>query len=238
MLKRIGASLAAVCALLLPAQAQAYRVSPMSYELAPSGSKASQVIRIDNITNAPITLEMTAEKRSWDEAGNETRTPADDDFVILPPQMVVAPGKTQAVRVQFVGNSPANDTAMYVVSVNQVPVRDPNAPSGVQFVLNFGTAAYVVPPGAKTDLHVVGVERASEPGKLKVTLENRGARHAPLGLGTWTFTNAAGKSMVLTGDPLREALVASVVPSHGRRVYIIPAAGGFDIAGPVNLTIR
>lgn len=229
----IGAS-----AMLAPAAAHAHRVYPMTYELAPTGSAASTVLRVENTTDRPITLEMKVERRAWDEAGNETRTAADDDFIILPPQMIVEPGKTQAVRVQYAGPPLADDTAMYVVGVNQVPVQDPNAETGVQFVINFGTAAYVVPAGAKTLLNVVSVEPASEPGMMKVTLENAGARHAPLGNTTFTFTNGAGQRMVLTGDPLREALVASVVPSHGRRVYMIKASEGFATTGPLRLAIR
>ncbi len=228
----------AATAVLFATPAAAHRVYPMSYELAPTGSGASTVLRVDNTTDRPITLEVVVEKRSWDEAGQETRTPAEDDFVVLPPQMVVERGKTQAVRIQYVGEPVVNDTAMYVIGINQVPVVDPNAPTGVQFVINFGTAAYVVPAGAKTELKVVSVKAASEPGLMDVLLENTGSRYAPLGNTTWTFTNAAGAKMELTGDPLRETLVASVVPSHGRRLYKIPAAKNFDLSGPVQLTIK
>lgn len=234
--KCFGAALAA--AALLSTPAQAHRVYPMSYELAPVGSGAATVLRVDNTTDRPLTLEVTVEKRSWDERGNETRTPADEDFLVLPPQMIVEPGKTQAIRVQYVGDPAIDQTAMYVVGVNQVPVADPNAGTGVQFVINFGTAAYVVPAGAKTELKVVSVSPASDPGQIEVTLENTGARYAPLGSTTWTFTNGAGQSMELSGDPLREALVASVVPSRARRVFTLATSQGFDTTSPIQLTIK
>lgn len=238
MFKRFTTGMLAMAAMLLPGGADAHRVYPMTYELSPTGAGASTVLRVENTTDQPITLEVSAERRSWDENGKETRTPANDDFVVLPPQMIVQPGKTQAVRVQYVGPPVTTDTAMYVIGINQVPVRDPNAATGVQFVINFGTAAYVVPVGAKTVLSVVSVEKAAEPGMMRVVLENTGARYAPLGNTNFTFTNAAGQRMELNGDPLREALVASVVPSHGRRIYMIRAAQGFDLAGPLKLAIR
>lgn len=231
-----GATAAALA--LFCAPAQAHRVYPMSYELSPTGSGAATVLRVDNTTERPLTLEVSVEKRSWDERGNETRTPADEDFLILPPQMIVEPGKTQAIRVQYVGAPTLDQTAMYVVGVNQVPVADPSAGTGVQFVINFGTAAYVVPTGAKTELKIVSVAEASEPGKMEIVLENSGARYAPLGNTTWTFTNGAGQKMELSGDPLRETLVAAVVPSGGRRIFTVPAAEGFALTAPIQLSIK
>ncbi|MBY0343137.1 MAG: fimbria/pilus periplasmic chaperone [Sphingomonadales bacterium] len=232
----LAAAAAAMSIVGMPAQA--HRVYPMSYELAPAGSGAATVLRVDNTTERPLTLEVTVEKRSWDERGNETRIPADDDFLILPPQMIVEPGKTQAIRVQYVGAPTLDQTAMYVVGVNQVPVADPTAGTGVQFVINFGTAAYVVPAGAKTELKIASVTAAAEPGKMEVVLENTGARYAPLGNTTWTFTNGAGQKMELSGDPLRETLVASVVPSGGRRIFIVPASEGFALTAPIQLAIK
>ena len=231
-----GATAAALA--LVSAPVQAHRVYPMSYELAPAGSGAATVLRVDNTTERALTLEVSVEKRSWDERGNETRTPADEDFLILPPQMIVEPGKTQAIRVQYVGAPALDQTAMYVVGVNQVPVADPTAGTGVQFVINFGTAAYVVPAGAKTELKIVSVGEANEAGKMEVVLENSGARYAPLGNTTWTFTNGAGQKMELSGDPLRETLVASVVPSGGRRIFTVPAEEGFALTAPIQLSIK
>lgn len=232
----VGATAAALA--LVSAPGQAHRVYPMSYELAPAGSGAATVLRVDNTTERALTLEVSVEKRSWDERGNETRTPADEDFLILPPQMIVEPGKTQAIRVQYVGAPALDQTAMYVVGVNQVPVADPTAGTGVQFVINFGTAAYVVPAGAKTELKIVSVGEASDAGKMEVVLENSGARYAPLGNTTWTFTNGAGQKMELSGDPLRETLVASVVPSGGRRIFTVPAEEGFALTAPIQLSIK
>lgn len=232
----VGATAAALA--LVSAPGLAHRVYPMSYELAPAGSGAATVLRVDNTTERALTLEVSVEKRSWDERGNETRTPADEDFLILPPQMIVEPGKTQAIRVQYVGAPALDQTAMYVVGVNQVPVADPTAGTGVQFVINFGTAAYVVPAGAKTELKIVSVGEADEAGKMEVVLENSGARYAPLGNTTWTFTNGAGQKMELSGDPLRETLVASVVPSGGRRIFTVPAEEGFALTAPIQLSIK
>lgn len=236
--KRTFFSAAAAAVALLCAPVQAHRVYPMSYELAPAGSGAATVLRVDNTTERPLTLEVSVEKRSWDERGNETRTPAEDDFLVLPPQMIVDPGKTQAIRVQYVGDPVLEQTAMYVIGVNQVPVADPSAGNGVQFVINFGTAAYVVPAGAKTELNVVSVAATGEPDKMEVVLENTGARYAPLGSTTWTFTNGAGQKMELSGDPLRETLIASVVPAGARRIFTVPAAEGFALTAPIQLAIK
>ena len=238
-MKRILWGIAAIGLAVSASSASAHRVYPMTYELAPTGSAASTVLRVENTTDRAITLEVVAEKRAWDELGAETRVPAEEDFVVLPPQMVVQPGQTQAVRVQYVGPPVVDDTAMYVIGINQVPVQDPNASTGVQFVINFGTAAYVVPPGAQTDLKVVSVDPVAEqPGMMRVVLENAGSRYAPLGNTTFTFSNSKGQRMALSGDPLRESLVTSIVPSHGRRVFMIKASDEFELSGPIQLSVR
>jgi len=40
-------------------------------------------------------------ERMLDEQGEETRTPHDENFVIVPPQLVLLPKQSQTVRVQW-----------------------------------------------------------------------------------------------------------------------------------------
>jgi fimbrial chaperone protein len=204
--------------------AWAYQVAPMIYDLSPSGPNATNTIRVKNDGDKPITIELVTEKRDFDETGKEIRTPADDDFVLFPPQAVVAPGKTQAVRVQYVGAPDIAKSVMYSVMVKQVPVKLPNTgPSGVQFVFNFGTVANVVPKDAKAVVNVVSVLPAA--GGYQLRLRNSGNKYANLSVGR-VMLGGGASDVAFGGDDWRKALGPSwLLPGHDRLIKI-PAQSG------------
>jgi len=92
-----GASIfiAALGFLSISTPTYAQRVEPMSYTMAPSGNGATQALRIENTSQSAMTVELTVNKITVDDYGNETKTPAEDDFLIFPPQAIIKP---QAAR--------------------------------------------------------------------------------------------------------------------------------------------
>ncbi|MCE9523492.1 MAG: fimbria/pilus periplasmic chaperone, partial [Alphaproteobacteria bacterium] len=200
------ASLAAVT-LAAAGIAHAYQVSPMIYDMKPTGKDASTVIRVNNTNATPITVELQSEKRLFDEAGKESREPADKDFVLFPPQAVIAPGATQAIRVQYVGPQQLDKSVTYTVTVKQVPVKLPNdGKSGVQFVFNFSTVANIVPDGAKAQIDAVSVTPDGK--KLKLTLKNAGNKYANLALSNVDLTGGTFK-LTIKDEEWRKALGTS-----------------------------
>ena len=106
----------------MPLPALAFRVEPMSAELASAGPQSKGEIRIENPHDHPITVELVSETRDFDANGKETRTPAEDDFLIFPPQTLVQPGKTQLIRYQYIGDPKISATKAYVINVRQLPI--------------------------------------------------------------------------------------------------------------------
>jgi fimbrial chaperone protein len=211
---------AAALALGIAGIAHAYQVSPMIYDMTPSGKGASTVIRVANTNASAITVEVQAEKRLFDEAGKESREPADGDFVLFPPQAVIAPGATQAVRVQYVGAQELDKSQTYTVTVKQVPVKLPNdGKSGVQFVFNFSTVANIVPSGAKPQVEAVSV--APDGKNLKLTLKNNGNKYANLALSNVELSGGAFKATV-KDEAWRKALGTSWILPGGTRVIELP----------------
>jgi fimbrial chaperone protein len=209
--------------------ASAYQVSPMIYDMKPTGQQATAVLRVENTNDKPITIELVAEKRSFDVDGKESRTPADADFVLFPPQAVIPAGATQAVRVQYVGPPTPTESVMYTVTVKQVPVELPaSGPSGVQFVFNFSTLANIVPEGAKPRVEVVSLTPTDKGYALKV--HNGGNRYANLALSRVTLTGA-GYTRKIEGDEWRKSLGASWLLPGNDRIIALPAADGPSKAG-------
>lgn len=200
--------------------AHAYQVAPMIYDMKPSGKAASAVIRVNNTNASPITIEVVSERRLFDEKGAESRQPADKDFILFPPQGVVQPGATQAVRVQYVGPQQLDKSVTYTITVKQVPVKLPNdGKSGVQFVFNFSTVANIVPDGAKAQVEMVSL--MTEGKKLKLTLRNAGNKYANLALSNVALTGA-GFNMTIKDDDWRKALGSSWILPGGTRVVELP----------------
>ena len=220
MLKKLKFAAAAVVALGLAGIAHAYQVSPMIYDMTPTGKGASTVIRVNNTNASPITVELQAEKRLFDPAGKESREAADKDFVLFPPQAVIAAGATQAVRIQYVGPTALTKSETYTITVKQVPVKLPNdGKSGVQFVFNFSTVANIVPEGAKSLVEVASVEPGAK--TLKVTLKNAGNKYANLALSNVELSGGSFKSVV-KDEAWRKALGTSWILPGGTRVVELP----------------
>ncbi|MEQ1754255.1 MAG: fimbria/pilus periplasmic chaperone [Micropepsaceae bacterium] len=200
--------------------ADAYQVSPMIYDMQPSGQGASAVIRVNNTNSSPITIEMVAEKRLFDEAGKESREPADQDFVLFPPQAIVQPGATQAVRIQYVGQQKLDQSSTYTVTVKQVPVQLPNdGKSGVQFVFNFSTVANIVPAGAKASVEATSVEATGK--TLKVTLHNSGNKYANLALSSLDISGGSF-TKTIKDEAWKKALGTSWILPGGSRIVEVP----------------
>jgi fimbrial chaperone protein len=215
MLTKFKIAAAFVVAASVAGIAHAYQVSPMIYDMKPTGRDASAVIRVNNTNATPITVELQAERRLFDETGKETREPADKDFVLFPPQAVIQPGATQAVRVQYVGAPQLDKSVTYTVTVKQIPVQLPNdGKSGVQFVFNFSTVANIVPDGAKANVEATLVPDGK---KLKLTLKNTGNKYANLALSNVDLAGGAFK-MTIKDDEWRKALGTSWILPGGTRV--------------------
>jgi len=167
----------------------AQRVEPMVFELAASGSKSTTSLRVNNNKSAPLTIEVEPSRISLDESGNETRTLAEDDFLIYPPQTIIQPGKTQVIKVKYIGDPSIDASQAYRISVKQVPVNlGLDESSNLGLLLNFNTLANVVPEKAKSELNVTNIKPGTN-GSWVVTIENSGNRFARISQTKWTASS-------------------------------------------------
>lgn len=217
--------------------AHAYTVSPLVVEMdgAPG---ARTTIRIENTKSTPITLEVVVNKRSIAGDGTEKLTPAPDDFIILPPQTIVQPGKVQNLRIQYLGDPVENESAHYRVTVAQLPVQfdaqDNNARA--QMVLNFGVAVHLSPRGAKEQELQTAV--SVHDGALEISLTNANEHHFLTGNKAYTLINANGDRHELIYSGMARAVGVNVIPGQSVRTFEIPAPEGFTIAEPLTLEVR
>lgn len=99
-----------IAGFLVVTSAWAMRVSPMVSELTTSGAGSAARIEVGNVGSAALPFETRITRMDIDADGNIVETPADEDFLVFPPQGVVPVSGRQVVRVQWIGD-PAIDVS-------------------------------------------------------------------------------------------------------------------------------
>jgi len=208
--------------------ANAQRVQPMVYELAPSGGKSQTTLTIENPREDPMTVEFVASKISLDENGVESTVSAEDDFLIFPPQAIIRSGEVQSVRVKYIGDPAIEQSVAYRVSIKQVPVdlREANS-TGVGFTLNFNTLANVTPPKSTANLTVPKLS-VSDNGEWQITIKNDGDRFARLSTTKWTVTDDSGGKVELDQQMVADLTPLNLVLPKSTLVQTIGAIEGID----------
>lgn len=200
------------CTLIVSA-AWGMRVSPMVSELTTSGAGSSARIEVGNIGSAALPFETKITRLDYDANGEMVEIPADDDFLVFPPQGLVPVGGRQVVRVQWVGAPDLDVSHAYYLWVRQLPVAtDPTQPEtggavSVSVLYTMKALLVVAPDGARPDVKLVSAQPKmvtppapqidpsltngeappappAEPG-LEIVVENLGKRYALMSGATW-----------------------------------------------------
>jgi len=249
--RRLPALAAALALLVAPLSgAFAMRVSPMVFEMEASGSSSVARMEVQNVNQENLAFETRVYRLTFDKDGNQVEEPADDKFLVFPPQGVLPPGGRQVVRLQWVGPAVLAASESYYVSVNQLPVEFKPAVADqpaaqVQVVYNMRALVVVAPPGATPNVEAASVTPidyqapapstdapvpAKVPG-LAVTLKNTGRRHAMMAAFGWRFegTDTAGQPLRIdiTPEELNRAVGTGYVPALGERTFRFPVTTAF-----------
>lgn len=237
--------------------ASAMRVSPMVVELSSIGSGSTARIEVQNVNPAALPFEARVYRIDFDEQGTVHETPADNDFLVFPPQGILSKDARQVVRLQWVGGT-LDSSRGYYVSINQLPVKlDAVASAGtvgasVQVLYHIKVLATVAPPGSSAKIEVrsahptlisapaaptVGATASAapvgppQPG-VEVTVRNSGKRYALMAGSTWTIEGTGVDhhplKVVLTRDDLNHILGAGYVAAlGGQRSFKVPTGKAF-----------
>lgn len=164
----------------------------------------------------PVTFEIFERKVNPD--GTEEQKPADDLFTIFPAQAAIPPGKTQAVRVQWVGGATDKSRSFTLYSA-ELPVNLEGASSGVQRILRVGASIHVAPANTKPE----PVLEASAPDKdgVKVTVRNGGSRFLYIDNLALTFGDKT-----VAGTALADMAGRTLIPPGAKREFVVRGVSG------------
>ena len=240
------ALLAALVVVVTPALAM--RVSPMVVEMESRGSGAVARIEVQNINSGNLPFETRVFRMAVDKEGNITETPADDKFLVFPPQGALPPGGRQVIRLQWVGDAEPATSEAYYVSVEQLPVALDPVVAGelgaqVQVLYNMRALVVVAPPGAQPDVKAASARQAmyqppAPPGSkevppmqdgVEIALRNDGRRHAMMSSFGWRLEGVDREGKYLrvdvSSEELNNAIGTGYVPGMGERIFRLPVPG-------------
>lgn len=147
------------------ATAWSMRVAPMVSELTTVGVGSAARIEVGNVGTSPMPFETSITRMELDEDENLIETPADENFLVFPPQGIVGVGGRQVVRVQWVGAPDLDVSEAYYLWVKQLPISTEVERSSelagvasVQVLYTMKALMVVAPEGAEPDVGVVSVE--------------------------------------------------------------------------------
>jgi fimbrial chaperone protein len=216
--------LAAVALAFGAGTATAMSLSPIHIEMTTVGPTARSQIVVTNPSAAPLQVEIALQNLALDDVGTPKLTPANDEFLIFPPQATVGPGGTQVFRIQWLGEPDMAKSRSFVLSVNQVPVKQPAGQKAVQIVMSLGAMINVAPVNGQAELRVVqsGVVTAKNGKRYPtLTVENPGKVHALLPRSTLALSGN-GWSQTLTPAALDQLVGIGLVEPMKRRRFTLP----------------
>lgn len=195
----------------------AYEVSPMYLELEDRGKKTQNSYTITNPEEYSIAVEATVFKMERDADNVETLTPAEDEFLILPPQAIVKANQSQLFRVRFMPSGPIDKTVTYRVIFTQLEFEDDvDEESNVTMLLEFATLVFVSPVGSTPDAKVTFGKDHS------LIVKNTGSR--VLDLSTLNFTLSGKNQTVVTWNNLNRGRYSDYVMPSRTMTYEFPEA--------------
>lgn len=216
--------LISIC-LLMSSHAFAYKLIPLSAQLTPSGKSAQKTFRIENSSEEPIAVELNMYKRNMTIDGKDKLSEANDEFLLYPSQIIVMPGKSQAIRVRWLGDqTPAKELA-YRLIVEQLPVSfNNNKQEGgqVNLLVRFIASIYITPRSVHPDIQLdkYSIETSDSGIKeLLITLVNLGKAHSLLKKPVISI-NTNGESITLSEKQLHMISKQNVLAGHSRQFYI------------------
>ena len=199
----------------LGGSAYAHEVQPIRIFLNVGEGQREGVINIRNTRDKALPVEIAVFRRIVSEDGAQNLVPADDDFLVFPPQMLVAQGSSQSVRFQYIGDPRISESISYIIEAQEVPVV-PDGFTGIVTVYNVGSAVYMQPARPRAELAISNIQRDGDVVRFEV--RNTGNDYSFLTLialelifGTEKFT--------LEAETVNEIIRNPIVPPNSLRRF-------------------
>lgn len=231
------ATLLLLASLIAASPAAAFKLTPIEAEFT-AGRQSTQTFKVENPGTRAVAIEISVHRRDMALDGSDQLTPAPEDFVVFPDQIVLMPGQSQSVRVQWTGSeAPAVETA-YRLLAEQIPVDldgSGGERSGLELLVRYLAALYVRPADPMAQLSAtLAIEDGPGGRELVITVENSGTAHALLRADMLALS-AGGTPVELTEEQ-RKAVQGKNVLAASTRALRLPFSPALE-GGPLTLDL-
>ena len=219
--------------------ALAFTLVPIKMEFEPAGRGANQAFRLENDSSNTVPVQLSMLTRQMDLDGKETNAPAEDDFLVYPPQVLLKPNQVQTVRVKWLGTPKPEKELAYRILAEQLPVnleKEKPGESRINVLVRYLGSVYIVPKGAKAEVVLESTAPQTDAaGKRRIELifHNRGKAHSMLN-DLRLKIQAGGKTVELGPEALPNVAGENVLAGQKRR-FLLPWPEGLP-EGPVQVT--
>ncbi len=198
---------------LIATHVSGLNLEPLSREFSPDGRGRQQTFRVHNNQSDEIAVRLRMFSRGLEIDGSERREDINDEFTVFPQQMVLAPGQTQVIRVQWNGETSVERERAFRLLVEQVPVEDRRGEVdegrdglSLSFMYRYLASVYVTPSSAAPNVtlaeHSLGPQGTRGMDGIDAELsgvrvsgsDDRDSDVRPLAL---DFRNAGGRHMIV-----------------------------------------
>ncbi len=169
----------------LAAPAAAFKMTPIELTFPLEGRETRQSVVLQNETAEPAAIEITVHKRTMTRDGKDVLDGPVQDFLVVPSQVVLMPGRSQTVRIQWQGQ-PVEQEAAYRLIAEQLAVDIGEAVQQggrMRLLVRYEGALYVKPDGTAHDVTVESAVIRQDGGKasmLDLSFHNKGTAHVGL----------------------------------------------------------
>jgi fimbrial chaperone protein len=223
--------------LLMSAPAFAFKLTPIEAEFGP-GRQAVQTFKVENPGAQPVAVEISIHARGMAARGEDLLTPEPEAFIVFPDQIVLQPGETQSVRVQWTGDTPPTTELAYRLMAEQLPITlgTETAGSGLKLMVKYLAALYVRPTEPAAVLSATIASETRDGLKFAVIkVDNVGNAHAVLQAAMVEVS--AGGTPVTYSPEQREAVHGKNVLASVQRELLVPWSAALD-AGALTVTLK
>ncbi|EMD77097.1 MULTISPECIES: molecular chaperone [Vibrio] len=208
--------------------AHAFKVEPMSAEMAPLGKRAQMTMRVENTSTVPLTVELQPYFMTMDEYGNETIEPADEELLVIPVTAIIEPGRAQSVMIRYLGDPSITESRAYRVAVKQVKVERASSNQGqVSLLLRFNTLINVRPQNTSPQFAVTSIKQNDKDNWVLEVLNN-GNSYGRLTNTTWKVSDGT-QSTYLKGNEIAQRIPGTLVLPHSKRILEMLPLENFNI---------
>lgn len=201
-------------------------------------SQMTGTVVVSNPSSTHKAVEIIAKKRSHTIDGKEVYEDT-EDFVIIPPQIIIGPQQERAVAIQWIGPRNTNVELPYRIIVDEVPIKgkkkDQQAKAGnVTIKLQFINSLYIRPKGTHSHVELSDVKTSKT--DIEITLKNSGTQHQIIKELTLTLTEStiSPNTVEITNKMLDGGV--NILPNETRKLTL-PKPSHLPKNTPLNATL-